>query len=291
MLEIEAITKYFAKELVLDRVSTCLPRGLHVLTGPNGAGKTTLLRILAGILPMTSGHIELNGIGQAEDSQFRTHIGYVPQSFGVYPEMTPDKFLLYFADLKGFSRSAARIRVAEVMELVRIQSFRKEKLGIWTKGMRQKIGIAQALLNDPALLLMDEPLSGLDTEDRSYFYELFSYLAKKRIVILSSHIVTELDPFVDRIMLLYERKLQFDGIASEMIQLVSGKVWSASVTEAEWNRKKNNFPVSRFKFHNGMYEVRLLCESRPDLKRVFSVQAGLEDAYINFIAKHGDFGK
>lgn len=291
MLEIEVITKCFAKELVLDRVSTCLPRGLHLLTGPNGAGKTTLLRILAGILPMTSGHIELNGIGQAEGSQFRTHIGYVPQSFGVYPEMTPDKFLLYFADLKGFSRSAARIRVEEVMELVRIQSFRKEKLGIWTKGMRQKIGIAQALLNDPALLLMDEPLSGLDPEERSYFYKLFLYLAKKRIVILSSHIVTELDPFVDRIMLLYGRKLQFDGIASEMIQLVSGKVWSASVSEAEWNRKKNNFPVSRLKFHNGMYEVRLICESRPDLQQVFSVQAGLEDAYINFIAKHGDLGK
>lgn len=291
MLEIEAITKYFAKELVLDRVSTCLPRGLHVLTGPNGAGKTTLLRILAGILTMTSGHIKLNGIGQAEGSQFRTHIGYVPQSFGVYPEMTPDKFLLYFADLKGFSRSAAQIRVEEVMELVRIQSFRKEKLGTWTKGMRQKIGIAQALINDPALLLMDEPLSGLDPEERYYFYELFSYLAKKRIVILSSHIMTELDPFVDRIMLLYERQLQFDGIANEMLQLVSGNVWSASVTEAEWNRKKNDFPVSRLKIHDGMYEVRLICESKPDFEQVFPAVAGLEDAYINFIAKHGDFGK
>lgn len=291
MLEIEAITKCFAKELVLDRVSTCLPRGLHVLTGPNGAGKTTLLRILAGILPMTSGHIKLNGIGQAEGSQFRTHIGYVPQSFGVYPEMTPDKFLLYFADLKGFSRSAAQIRVEEVMELVRIQSFRKEKLGTWTKGMRQKIGIAQALLNDPALLLMDEPLSGLDPEERYYFYELFSYLAKKRIVILSSHIMTELDPFVDRIMLLYERQLQFDGIANEMLQLVSGNVWSALVTEAEWNRKKNDFPVSRLKIHDGMYEVRLICESKPDFEQAFPAVAGLEDAYINFITKHGDFGK
>ncbi|GMA98923.1 ATP-binding cassette domain-containing protein [Pelosinus sp. IPA-1] len=288
MLELSSIAKCFKKNCVINDISLSLPKGLHLLTGPNGAGKTTLLRILAGIIAPTTGQVSLNGIFLTNASvRFKAHMGYLPQKFGVYPEMTAQKFLRYFAELKGIPASIATQKVEEVMDIAKITSFHNKALGDWTKGMRQKIGIAQALLNDPDLLLMDEPLSGLDPEERHYFCKLFSQLSSKRIVLLSTHIISELTALADSIMLLHKAKLRFKGPIPVMMDTARGFVWRAILSEGEWNDKKNQFIISNLRAENGLYEVRIISDVRPEITGVCSVEPTLEDAYI-YLVSQGD---
>ncbi len=288
MLELSSITKCFKKNCVIQDISLSLPKGLHVMTGPNGAGKTTLLRILAGIIAPTTGQVSLNGMFLPTDSvRFKAHMGYLPQHFGIYPEMTAQKFLRYFAELKGIPAAVAGAKVEEVMDIAQISSFHNKTLRDWTKGMRQKVGIAQGLLNDPDLLLMDEPLSGLDPEERFYFCNLFSRLASERIVLLSTHIVSELTDLTDSIMLLHKKKLQFKGPISVMIDTARNFVWQASLSEGEWNNKKNELIVSSLRADNGLYEIRIISDVRPELTGVRSVEPTLEDAYI-YLVSQGD---
>lgn len=288
MLELSSITKCFKKNCVIQDISLSLPKGLHVMTGPNGAGKTTLLRILAGIIAPTTGQVSLNGMFLPTDSiRFKAHMGYLPQHFGIYPEMTAQEFLRYFAELKGIPAAVAGAKVEEVMDIAQIASFPNKTLRDWTKGMRQKVGIAQGLLNDPDLLLMDEPLSGLDPEERFYFCNLFSRLASERIVLLSTHIVSELTDLANSIMLLHNKGLKFRGPISAMIDTARSFVWQASLSEREWNDKKNEFIVSSLRADNGLYEIRIISNVRPELTGVRSVEPTLEDAYI-YLVSQGD---
>jgi ABC-type multidrug transport system ATPase subunit len=288
MLELSSITKCFKKNCVIHDISLSLPKGLHLLTGPNGAGKTTLLRILAGISAPTTGQVSLNGMFLPNDSvKFKAHLGYLPQNFGIYPEMTAQKFLRYFAELKGIPAAVASTKVEEVMDIVQISSFQNKTLRDWTKGMRQKVGIAQGLLNDPDLLLMDEPLSGLDPEERFYFCNLFSRLSSERIVLLSTHVVSELTALADSIMLLDKKKIQFKGPISVMIATARSFVWHAILSEAEWNNKKNELIVSSLRVDKGLYEIRIISNVRPELTGVCSVEPTLEDAYI-YLVSQGD---
>ncbi|WP_312200846.1 ATP-binding cassette domain-containing protein [Anaerospora hongkongensis] len=288
MLELSSITKCFKKNCVIQDISLSLPKGLHVMTGPNGAGKTTLLRILAGIIAPTTGQVSLNGMFLPADSvRFKAHMGYLPQHFGIYPEMTAQEFLRYFAELKGIPAAVAGAKVEEVMDIAQIASFPNKTLRDWTKGMRQKVGIAQGLLNDPDLLLMDEPLSGLDPEERFYFCNLFSRLASERIVLLSTHIVSELTDLANSIMLLHNKKLKFKGPIAAMIDTARSFVWQASLSEGEWNEKKNELIVSSLRADNGLYEIRIISNVRPELTGVRSVEPTLEDAYI-YLVSQGD---
>ncbi len=288
MLELSSITKCFKKNCVIQDISLSLPKGLHVMTGPNGAGKTTLLRILAGIIAPTTGQVSLNGMFLPTDSvRFKAHMGYLPQHFGIYPEMTAQEFLRYFAELKGIPAAVAGAKVEEVMDIAQIASFPNKTLRDWTKGMRQKVGIAQGLLNDPDLLLMDEPLSGLDSEERVYFCNLFSRLASERIVLLSTHIVSELTDLANSIMLLHNKKLKFKGPIAAMIDTARSFVWQASLSEGEWNEKKNELIVSSLRADNGLYEIRIISNVRPELTGVRSVEPTLEDAYI-YLVSQGD---
>jgi len=286
MLVLDSITKRFKKNTALNMISLSLPKGLHLLTGPNGAGKTTLLRIIAGIIAPTTGQVSLNGISLFSDSvRFKARIGYLPQKFGVYPEMTAQKFLRYFADLKGIPASVAAQKVEEVMDIAKITSFHNKTLRDWTKGMRQKVGIAQGLLNDPELLLMDEPLSGLDPQERYYFCNLFSQLSSERIVLLSTHIIEELAALADSIMLLDKNKLQFKGPIPRMMDTARGGVWLATLSEGEWNNKKTELIVSSLRDNNGLYEVRIISAVRPEITGVCSVEPTLEDTYIYLVSK------
>lgn len=287
MLELSSVTKCFKQNRVLNSVSISLPKGLHLLTGSNGAGKTTLLRIIAGIITPTTGQVVLNGIVLPGESViFKDHIGYLPQKFGVYPEMTAQGFLKYFADLKGIPAAISGLRIKEVMDIARITSFHNKPLRDWTKGMRQKVGIAQALLNDPDLLIMDEPLSGLDIEEREYFCKLFAKLAYNRIVLLSTHIISELADLADSIMLLHKESLRFNGSIPRMLDIASDFVWLVTLSEDEWNDKKNDLLVSNLRDNKGLYEVRIISSVRPEFTKVCSVEPTLEDAYIYLVSQN-----
>ena len=185
------------------------------MLGANGAGKTTLMRMLCGILTPTSGTISYDGVDVSEE-EYRALLGYLPQDFGYYPEFSGKDFLLYMAALKGLSKESAKRRVNELLELVSLTDVAKKKIKTYSGGMKQRLGIAQALLNHPQILILDEPTAGLDPKERVRFRNLIADLGKDNIVILSTHIVSDIDRIADRILMMNNGKLVFDGIREEI---------------------------------------------------------------------------
>lgn len=214
-LVIDRVTKQYKNKIAVDRVSITLKKGIYGLLGANGAGKTTLMRMLCGILTPTSGTITYDGVDVSEE-EYRAVLGYLPQDFGYYPEFSGKDFLLYMAALKGLGKEQAKKRVAELLELVSLTDVAKKKIKIYSGGMKQRLGIAQALLNEPQILVLDEPTAGLDPKERVRFRNLIADLGKENIVILSTHIVSDIDRIADRILMMNEGKLVFDGTREEI---------------------------------------------------------------------------
>lgn len=214
-LVIDRVSKQYKNKIAVDRISLKLGKGIYGLLGANGAGKTTLMRMLCGILTPTSGSISYDGIDVSEE-EYRAMLGYLPQDFGYYPEFTGRDFLLYMAALKGISKSAAVRKVTELLELVSLSDVAKRKIKTYSGGMKQRLGIAQALLNDPQILILDEPTAGLDPKERVRFRNLIADLGKDSTVILSTHIVSDIDKIADRILMMNSGKLVFDGTREEI---------------------------------------------------------------------------
>ena len=190
-LVIDRVSKQYKNHIAVDRISLKLQKGVYGLLGENGAGKTTLMRMICGILKPTSGTISFDGMDVSEES-YRSVLGYLPQDFGYYPEFTGLDFLLYMAALKGLTKPQAKQRTTELLQLVSLQNVAKKKIKTYSGGMKQRLGIAQALLGQPALLVVDEPTAGLDPKERVRFRNLIHSLAEDRIVILSTHIVSDM---------------------------------------------------------------------------------------------------
>ena len=186
-LTIDRLTKQYKNKIAVDRLSFSLTKGVTGLLGANGAGKTTLIRMLCGILVPTSGEITYNGIS-VSDEHYRNVLGYLSQEFGYYPEFTGKDFLMYFAALKGFTKKAAEVRVNELLELVGLSQVQKKKIRTYSGGMKQRLVIAQALINRPKVLILDEPTAGLDPKERVRFRNLIDEIGKESIVLLSTHI-------------------------------------------------------------------------------------------------------
>lgn len=181
-LVIDRLTKQYKNKIAVDRVSTTLTKGVHGLLGANGAGKTTLMRMLCGVLKPTSGGAAWNGIA-VEEEAYRDVLGYLPQDFGYYPEFSAYDFLMYLASLKGLTKQGAKVRIGELLELVSLTEVGKKKIRTFSGGMKQRLGIAQAMLNDPKILILDEPTAGLDPKERIRFRNLISHLGADRIVL------------------------------------------------------------------------------------------------------------
>ena len=209
-LVIDRLTKQFQNKSAVDRVSLRLHSGVFGLLGTNGAGKTTLMRMLCGILQPTSGTITFDGMDVREEG-YRAILGYLPQDFGYYPEFTAMDFLLYMAALKGLPKQSAKRRANELLELVGLQDMGRKKIKTFSGGMKQRLGIAQALLNNPKLLILDEPTAGLDPKERVRFRNLIGQLGEDSIVLLSTHIVSDIEHIADEVLMMKNGNLIYHG--------------------------------------------------------------------------------
>ena len=205
-LTADRLTKQYKNKIAVDRMSFTLTNGVTGLLGANGAGKTTLMRLLCGVLIPTSGTVTCDGM-DVDTEEYRDILGYLPQEFGYYPEFSGRDFLLYMSAVIGLPKADAKRRTEELIELVGLKEAARKRVRTYSGGMKQRLGIAQALLNDPQVLIMDEPTAGLDPQERIRFRELISGLGRERIVLLSTHIVSDLEHIADRLMILKEGRL------------------------------------------------------------------------------------
>lgn len=213
-LKIDRITKQYANKIAVDRVSCTLNPGVIGLLGANGAGKTTLMRMICGILKPTSGTIRL-GQYDVTDSGYRNLLGYLPQDFGYYPEFTGMDFMLYMATLKGLDKGTAKRRSQELLERVNLTEAANKKIKTYSGGMKQRLGIAQVMLNKPQLVVLDEPTAGLDPKERVRFRHIIEDIGKENIVLLSTHIVSDIEKAADRILVIKDGQKVFDGTEEE----------------------------------------------------------------------------
>ncbi len=209
-LTADRITKQYKNKIAVDRMSFTLTEGVTGLLGANGAGKTTLMRLLCGILVPDSGTVSCDGMN-VETEEYREILGYLPQEFGYYPEFSGRDFLLYMSAVKGLRKPDAVLKTDELIELTGLKDAARKKVRTYSGGMKQRLGIAQALLNDPQILIMDEPTAGLDPQERIRFRNLIADIGKDRIVLLSTHIVSDLEHIADRLMIMKEGRLLWQG--------------------------------------------------------------------------------
>ncbi|MDO5401105.1 MAG: ABC transporter ATP-binding protein [Eubacteriales bacterium] len=209
-LMIDRLTKQYQNKIAVDRISLTLHRGVYGLLGANGAGKTTLMRMICGILKPTGGTVAFDGIDVGQE-RYRAVLGYLPQDFGYYPEFTGRDFLLYMAALKGLPRAVARRRTEELLALVSLEGAAGKKVKTYSGGMKQRLGIAQALLNDPKLLVLDEPTAGLDPKERVRFRSLIEDLGRDSIVLLSTHIVSDIEHIAQEVLMMKDGQLIYSG--------------------------------------------------------------------------------
>lgn len=209
-LQIDRLTKQYGNKIAVDRISLKLQPGVYGLLGANGAGKTTLMRMLCGVLRPTSGSVSLDG-QDVSTEEYRACLGYLPQDFGYYPSFSGEEFLLYLAALKGLEKQEAGRKARELLQLVGLESAAKKKVRTYSGGMKQRLGIAQALLGNPKLLVLDEPTAGLDPKERVRFRNLIAELGKSSIVLLSTHIVSDVEHIADVILMIRDGQLIYEG--------------------------------------------------------------------------------
>lgn len=283
-LAIEGVGKnYPSRGWALSEFSLTLTPGLTGLLGPNGAGKSTLMRILATITRASAGRVLWDGVDiEKSPDLLRSVLGYLPQDFGVYPQLSAIEFLEYIAAAKGLEGRSARLRIAELLELVNLTEAAHRPLGGFSGGMRQRVGIAQALLNDPKVLIVDEPTAGLDPEERVRFRNLLGELSGDRIVLLSTHIVSDVEATAARIALLSSGKLVAEGTPEALLRRVEGKVWELAVRSEHLDDARRVWLVGAALRRGDEVLLRVVSDDcpRPDAR---PVAPSLEDAYLALV--------
>ena len=264
--------------------SLTLEPGVLALVGPNGAGKSTLMRILATITKPTEGIVTWNDLDITRSpDDLREVLGYLPQDFGIYPNLNALEFLEYMAALKGLDGQAARRRIRELLHIVNLFDVRRKPLAGYSGGMKQRVGIAQALLNDPQLLIVDEPTAGLDPEARVHFRNLLSDLSGERIVILSTHIISDAEATATEIAIINRGHLLEHGVPEQLLQTVDGKVWQWVIPSSELNAVKQQYFISSSARRSDGVHIRVISETSPHPDAQTTIPT-LEDAYLHFIS-------
>lgn len=284
-LHIENLSKtYGGRVQALRGVQLDLQPGVLGLLGPNGAGKSTLMRILATITQPSSGRVLWNDIDIAKNPNgLRNVLGYLPQDFGVYPNLNAIEFLEYLAAVKGIGAAATRKRITELLELVNLTDAAKRALGGYSGGMRQRVGIAQALLNDPKVLIVDEPTAGLDPEERVRFRNLLSELSGERIVILSTHIVSDIEAVASNIVILAQGQILAKGSPEHLLASVTDKVWEVIIPTSEFGALRQKYLVSSIVTRSDGVHARIVSAEAP-FSSARRLEPSIEDAYLSTLA-------
>ncbi len=281
-LSLDRLTKQYGSKIAVDCVSATLKPGVYGLLGANGAGKTTLMRMLCAILESTSGEVLLDGKEvTAMGSDYRNVLGYVPQDFGYYPNYTAQEFLIYISALKGIPRKIARKRAEELLEEVGLSDVAGKKVKTFSGGMKQRVGIAQALLNNPDILILDEPTAGLDPKERVRFRNLLSDYAGDKIVILSTHIVSDIEAVADEVLLMKKGKFVLQGSVPELIKKADGKVWELTVPQEEARKWQAKGVVANLRHEGEQVVLRIISDHKPGETAV-SCEPTLEDLYLYY---------
>jgi ABC-2 type transport system ATP-binding protein len=277
---------YALRDICLD-----IGPGILGLLGPNGAGKSTLMRIIATITRPTHGTVRWNGVDIAlKPDEMRAVLGYLPQDFGVYPNLNADEFLRYMAAIKGVDPGAAKERIEDLLAFVNLIEARKRPLGDYSGGMKQRIGIAQALLNDPRVLIVDEPTVGLDTEGRVRFRHLLAELAGDRVVILSTHIVSDVEATANDIAVINRGHLLVRSSPEELLQSVEGKIWDWVIPSSELPAAKQRHLLSSIVRRKDGLHTRVVAETTPAREARLASSPTLEEAYLYCISTHRGAG-
>ena len=279
-LELVNIQKSFKEKIAVADISICLQHGIYGLLGENGAGKTTLMRMICGILEPTQGSILCDGMRiQEMGGDFRSLLGYLPQDFGYYDDFSAYRFLHYMAALKAIPEEYAKNKIDELLEIVDLTEVKDKKLKTFSGGMIRRIGIAQALLNNPEILILDEPTSGLDPKERVRFRNIISSLGKNRIIILSTHIVSDVEYIADSIMIMKNGKMIRTGTENELAEEVKNCVWKCLVPEKEAMELNERYIVSNLKNQGDKVELRIVSKEKPILNAE-PLEVTLEDIYL-----------
>ena len=284
-LTLEHIGKLYGDTVALEQVDLTLEHGIHGLLGPNGAGKTTLMRIMTDLLEPSTGRVLLDGRDiSALGVEFRKQLGYLPQDFGVYPNFTAEQFLLYIARLKGLSKFEAKQQSNQLLRLVGLEDKAQKKLKGFSGGQRQRVGIAQALLGDPELLILDEPTAGLDPEERIRFRGILSSLSQRKTVLLSTHIVSDLEAVAHDVILLRKGRVLAVERPQTLLAQLQGQVWTVTTSDGEDPGWTSGYRCSNIQHGDGQCTYRILAASRPHPDARPAVP-NMEDLYLNYFGQ------
>jgi len=267
----------------LKNVNLTITKGMFGLLGPNGAGKSTLMRTIATLQEADQGEVELNGINVLKQkADIRKKLGYLPQEFGVYPKISAEAMLDHFAELKGITNKKERKEIViALLQQTNLFHVRKKNLSGYSGGMKQRFGIAQALLGNPNLIIVDEPTAGLDPAERNRFHNLLSEIGENIIVILSTHIVDDVSDLCKNMAIINEGEMLLNGKPSELIKEVDGKIWEKIIDKNDLNSYQENFNIISAKLYLGQIIVHAYSETNPDAFE--KVNPTLEDVYFSSI--------
>jgi len=280
-LELENITMIFGQKQAVKDVNVILHHGIYGLLGANGAGKTTLMKMVCGVLQPSNGNILYNGKNIVKiDEEYRGELGYLPQNFGYYPDFSAQDFMYYMAALKGIEKNKARKKTQELLEQVNLRDDAKKKIRTFSGGMRQRLGIAQALLNEPSILVLDEPTAGLDPKERMKFRNIIEKFSMEKIVIFSTHIVSDIDYIADTVLMMKQGKFILNMPTKDAIDLMKGKVWNVVVQSSEIEKVSKKYRVINIqKRKDEKISLRIISDTEP-MEGVQMLQPSLEDLYL-----------